>query len=218
MPLDRGIVDQQLQDLGEGSRWWDVRELRDLPAVLHADERILAISRGKVARLRWMRRPWLIVVTDQRLVALRSGIGSSWRQFEVPAAQIGRVSLRVGPFRGRVIVVAGGRKYRLLVPRADAHRLLSALSLLNTSVNRQVAGFAPARIVRQVIDHMLALPAIALEPGPRPGLPTPAADISRLEERLESAEEEVRRLQRQVDFLEELIRERHEDPAVMESE
>ncbi|MBW3553374.1 MAG: PH domain-containing protein [Gemmatimonadetes bacterium] len=209
MALDRGIVDQQLQDLGEGSRWWDVRELRDLPAVLRADERILAISRGKVARVRWMRRPWLIVVTDQRLVSLRSGVRTSWRQFEVPAGQISRVSLRVGPFRGRVLVAAGGRKYRLLVPRADAHRLLSALSLLNTSVNRQVAGFAPARIVRQVIDHMLALPAVALEPNARPSLPAPAVDTSHLEERLDSAEEEVRRLQRQVDFLEELIRERH---------
>ena len=55
MPVDRGAIDQQLRALGEASRW-NERELRDLPAVLHADETILAISRGKLARLRWMRR------------------------------------------------------------------------------------------------------------------------------------------------------------------
>jgi hypothetical protein len=52
MGMDRGRIDQQLEALGEGSRWWDVRELRDLPAVLDADEEILAIARGKLARVR----------------------------------------------------------------------------------------------------------------------------------------------------------------------
>lgn len=209
MPLDRGIIDQQLQDLGEGSRWWDVRELRDLPAVLHPNERILAVSRGKIARGRWLRRLWLIVVTDERLVCLRSGQGTSWRQVELPASQITRAALRVGPFKGRVLVVGGGRKHRLLVPRTDAHKLLSALSLLNTAANRQVIGFAPARMVRQVIDHMLALPAVALAPEARASLPpAPAAD-PRLEGRIESLEEQVRVLEEQVDFLEKLLRERH---------
>ena len=209
MPLDRGIIDQQLQDLGEGSRWWDVRELRDLPAVLHEDERILALSRGKIARGRWLRRLWLIVVTDERLVCLRSGQGTSWRQVELPASQITRAALRVGPFKGRVLVVGGGRKHRLLVPRSDAHKLLSALSLLNTAANRQVIGFAPTRMVRQVIDHMLALPAVALAPEGRASLPpAPVAD-PRLEGRIESLEEQVRVLQDQVDFLEKLLRERH---------
>lgn len=208
MPLDRGLIDQQLQALGEGSRWWDVRELRDLPAVLHADERILAIARGKIARGRWLRRAWLVVVTDERLVCMRSGERTSWRQLEVPAGQISRVTLRVGPFRGRVLVVAGGRKYRLLVPRADAHKLADALSLLNTSANRLVASFGPTRMVRQVIDHMLALPAVALGPEVRAKLPAAPAEDSPLDGRLESLEEQVQALQRQVDFLEQLLRER----------
>ena len=209
MPIDRGVIDQQLQDLGEGSRWWDVRELRDLPAVLHEDERILAISRGKVARVRWLRRPWLVVVTDQRLVCLRSGVGSSWRQFEVAADQISRVGLRIGPLRGRVLVAASGRKYRMLVPRADAHRLLAALSLFSGAGARAVGGFMPGRMVRQVIDHMLALPAVALDPGSRQALPGATADTSRLEERVDLLEEQVQGLTKQVEFLERLLEERH---------
>ena len=63
MPLDRGTIEQQLQALGEGARWWDVRELRDLPAVLNADEQILGIARGGIARAGRVRRRWLIVAT-----------------------------------------------------------------------------------------------------------------------------------------------------------
>ncbi|HUG39248.1 MAG TPA: PH domain-containing protein [Longimicrobiales bacterium] len=216
MPLDRGLIDQQLQELGEGSRWWDVRELRDLPAVLHADERILAIARGKIARVRWLRRRWLILVTNRRLLCIRSGT-TGWRQLEVPAGQITRVTLRIGPLRGRVLVVAGGRKYRLLAPRVDAHKLLSALSLLNTSANRAVTGFGPTRMVRQVIDHMLALPAVALAPEPRAILPAPAPDTTRLEDRLDSLEEQVQELRDQIGFLEQLLRERHAASGATES-
>lgn len=223
MPVDRGIIDQQLTELGEGSRWWDVRELRDLPSVLHEGERIMAISRGKVARVRWLRRPWLIVVTDRRLLCLRSKDNASWRQFEVPGGQVVRVSLRVGPFRGRVLVGTGDRSYRLLVPRPDAHRLLMAISLFSNAGTRALSGFAPTRMVRQVIDHMLALPAVALDPGARRALPVPTPATDRLEERVEGLDErmdgledQVAALQDQVAFLEQLLRDRHDLPGPQE--
>lgn len=206
MPLDRGIIDLQLQALGE-SRWWDERELRDLPAVLQGDERILAISRGKVARLRWLRRSWLIVVTDKRLLCLRSGALSSWRQLELPAGRITRVALRIGPFHGRVLVVADSRAIRLLVPREDAYKLANVLSTLGTSASEAVVGFRPTRMVRRVMDHVLALPAAAFNPEePRRSLPVPP---NAAEQRLASLEEEVQELRRQIDFLEQLLRQRH---------
>jgi hypothetical protein len=208
MPIDRGLIDRQLQDLGEDSHWWDVRELRDLPSVLSADERILAIAHGKIARVRWLRRPWLIVVTDQRLVCVRSGRGTTWRQLEVPAHHITRVSLRIGPMRGRVLVTAGDRKYRFLVGRPEAHRLLSAISLVNTAANRTVGRFGATRMVRQVIDHMLALPAVALGPEAQRGLPPGSTDTARLTERLEAMEAQLEALQQHVEFLEQLLRDR----------
>lgn len=216
MPIDRGVIDQQLQDLGEGSRWWNVRELRDLPAVLHADECIRAIARGKIARLRWLRRPWLILVSDQRLLCLRSGGRTSWRQLEVPAGQITRVTLHVGPFRGRVRVTAGGRKYGLLVPRAAAYKVHSALSSLSPPATLAGAGFRPTRMARQVIDHILALPAVALDLDRPKTVSQQAADTSGLQLRLESLEKQVQEMQEHIDFLEKLLRQRHESPPSIE--
>src|SRR5262245_341222 len=38
MPLDRGTIEEQLHALGESPRWWNRRELRDLPGALNVDE------------------------------------------------------------------------------------------------------------------------------------------------------------------------------------
>lgn len=208
MPIDRGIIDKQLQAIGEGTRWWEQREMRDLPAVLHADEQILAISRGKIARVRWLRRSWLIVVTDRRLLCLRSSNGASWRQSEISASQIGRVALRVGPFKGRVLVNAGGHTFRLLVLRQDAQKLVSALSMLASPPNEVVSRTAPTIMVRRVIDHILALPAAALTPTvATKQLPEQAATLA-MDERVHSLEDEIEELTRQVKFLEQLLRQR----------
>lgn len=209
MAIDRGVIEAQLEGIGEGSRWWDKREMRDLPEVLHPDERILAISRGKVARVRLMRRPWLIVVTDRRLLCLRSGASGGWQQLEVPARQLGRVSLRVGPFRGRVCVDTATRSYRLLVPRAEAYRLERALVGLVPPVRPGTSGFEPGRMVRRVIDHVLALPAAALGPDADGEAPPRRGDSPETDARLEALEAEIEGLREQVEFLEELLRQRH---------
>lgn len=210
MPIDRGVIDQQLQALGESASWWNHRELRDLPAVLDADERILAIGRGKIARLRWLRRSWLIIVSDRRLLCMRSGSRTGWRQLEVSADQITRVSLRVGIFRGRVLIAAGGHTYRLLVPRAVAYRLSTALTGLARAGQERLPGFGPTRMVRRVIDHVLALPAAAFDPTtPAPATaPVVRIDTSQLDRRFELLEDQVQELQKQVEFLEQLLRDR----------
>lgn len=210
MPLDRGLIDQQLQALRESSQWWDQRELRDLPAVLHADEHIAAISRGKIGRVRWLRRSWLIVVTDQRLLCIRSG-GTTWRQLEIRGGQIVRTALRVGLFRGRVIVQAGALTLKLLVPRDDAYKLVNALAKLGTPPDEAFSGFGPTRVVRRVMDHVLALPAAALEPGPLPSSTPrqPATDYGAVDRRVQAMEDELQELRRQVDFLEDLLNQRH---------
>ncbi len=203
MPIDRGAIDQQLEALGESSRWWEEREFRDLPAVLRADENLLALARGKITRLRWMRRPWLIVVTDQRLLCLRSTRRVGWRQLEIAAGQISRVALRIGPFRGRVIVVGGARTCRLLVARPDGYKLSSVLSALCAPGKAASTRLRPTLMVRRVIDHVLALPAAALGPDApaKPKAAPPVADT----ERVHSLEDEVEELRRQVRFLEDLL-------------
>ncbi|NJD11408.1 MAG: hypothetical protein FIB01_13545, partial [Gemmatimonadetes bacterium] len=201
MPLDRGFVDQQLQELGEGSRWWNQRELRDLPAILTGDEHFLAIARGKRGRPRWLRRPWLFVVTERRLLCVRSAAAGSWRQYEVPTAGVVRVSLRIGPFRARVLVVTSGRTYRLLLPRAVAYRLQAVLTGLVQPGKAVGSGFGAARMVRRVVDHVLALPAVALNPhGTVPPPPPPAPDTRGLERRVQVLEDQILLLQQQVAF------------------
>jgi hypothetical protein len=184
MPLDRGIIDQQLQALGESTRWWEEREFRDLPAVLRADENLLALSRGKVARGRIFRRTWLIVVTDQRLLCLRSMRGAGWRQREVGASQI------------------------LLVARPDGYRLSSILSTLCTPPKQTSSRIRPTLMARRVLDHVLALPAAAFgpEPPPKPKPQPPKPDAEAEAARIQSLEAEIDELREQVRFMEQLVR------------
>jgi hypothetical protein len=220
MSIDRGILDQQLQGLGDAARWWDQRELRDLPSILNPDERILALARGRVARPRLVRRSWLIVVTDRRLLCIRSARNSGWRQIEVSTAQILRTAIRVGPFRGRVRIVANGRRYRIVLSRADAYRLYEAILRPGAPHRDAVPGFSPARVARNIVDHMLALPAVALDPHPtQAALPAPAkppakspAELAARDERVHMLEEEINELREQLHFFEQLVRERGAAP------
>lgn len=206
MAIDRGIIDQQLQALGEDSSWWEQRELRDLPIVLHDGEQILALARGRLARRDVMRRRWLIVVTDQRLLSLRSSGGVGWRQVEVKAGNIGRTVLRIGPVRARISIFTTGRTHRLWVPRPDGYKLMRALSTVGSPARDVRTGFRPTLMVRRVIDHVLELPAAALRPEEtQPALPPP----SDVDDRMQALEHEVDELRQQVRFLEQLLQERH---------
>lgn len=216
MPVDRGYLHEQLRALGEDSSWWEHRELRDLPAVLDDDEQLLAISRGKIARVRWLRRPWLVVVTDRRLLCVRSARRSGWRQLEVAADRITRTALRVGPFRGRVLIRAGGESYRLLLPRAQAYSVEAALASLRTTGGAPALRLAPGRLVHRLIDHVLALPAVAFSPDAPTALPAPSAAAATaaadaadaLDDRLQRLENQVLELRQQVEFLEDLLHDR----------
>lgn len=208
MPIDRGIIDQHLQKLGESTNWWDFRELRDLPAILDTDEQIRAISRGHIASMRWVRRKWLIVVTNRRLLFVRSDRRASWRQHEVSVATITGVRTGMGVRHGRVIVYTTGKRYRLVVPRPDAYRLSEALAGVAKS-KAEVGGFGPTRMVRRMVDHVLALPVATLNPAaPAAPVPVPAPADPGMERRLTLLEDQVRELQQQVDFLEKLLQQR----------
>lgn len=208
MPLDRGLIDQQLQALGESPSWWNHRELRDLPAVLDPDEQIRAISRGDIASLRWLRPGWLIVATHRRLLFLRSGRRTSWRQLEVAIGTITGVRLGMGVLHGRVIVQTPGRRYRLVVPRADAYKLSAALS--SVVKTKPEEGFGPTRMVRRMVDHVLALPVATLNPDApvKPATAVAAAPDPGMDRRVTLLEEQVQELQQQVEFLEQLLQQR----------
>jgi hypothetical protein len=216
MPIDRSTLERQLDELGGSSHWWNERELRDLPAILQHDEQVLAVARGKVGRLRFLRRSWLIVVTDTRLLCIRSSRRFGWRQFEIGAEHMRRVTLRIGPFRGRVRVESAGETLKLLLPRMDAYEVHRSLNILAEPAAQLAARPGARRVMRRVVDHILAFPAVALEPETtkrraaappqQPQLPAPPSP--QVTERMESLEEETEELRQQVEFLEQLLRER----------
>jgi len=206
MAMDRGVLDQQLRALGEGPNWWVQREMRDLPTVLRADEEIQAIARGRLGRLRGPRPSWLMVVTNERLLCLRSS-RSTWSQFEVTAQQINSVTLRIRLFGGRLLIVTSDRTFRFQIQQSDAQKLVNALARVASCGQDTLSG--PTHMVRRIVNHMLALPAAALNTYSEPRQPKVSAPlILEADQRVHMMEERIQELQQQVAFLEQLLRQR----------
>jgi hypothetical protein len=203
MPVDRSVIDAQLRDIGEGDRWWEQREFRDLPYILHADERIRAVVNGKLLGRRrpriFPRAQWLVVATDQRLLCLKEERFGR-QQVDLPLGQIGGLRHTTG-MRGVLVTVdTPGSRFRLRIAKGDAFRFIGALSPLLP----QLAA---------AVDAALGLPA-----SQRPGLlarvgvgGSPSGDfvsraeLARVEETVHRLEGEIDRLQQHVEFLENLL-------------
>lgn len=208
MPLDHSSIERQLAGLGEPTTWWERRELRDLPSALNADEEIRAIALGKLQRRGILQREWLIVVTNGRLLCLQTGKRMGRRQLDLHAGQITDVSIRTRVLRAIVIVRAYDGAYRLRVRRSDAVKLVAALSqLMQPRERRAVTNATPTVMVGRVIRHMLALPSAAVGDEP-PLIPAPPKIPQDVDARLQLLEDQMQRLQQQMDFIEELLQQR----------
>jgi len=218
MPVDRGEIDMQLKQIGEGENWWEQREFRDLPHILHAEERIQGVIMGRVLG---PRRPtlrpvgsWLIVATTQRLICLRQERFAR-KQVEIAAGQITRVhqSSRLRGFQ--ITIESPQRRLRIRIPKVNAFRFGSALSSLMPD---------PATVRPQTdLEPLAWLPGIttvAALPGfggivSRIAMLSPpdyqsTQNTARLEEVVETLRTDVDRLQQQVAFLEDLLQKRAE--------
>lgn len=215
MPVDRGDIDAQLREIGEGERWWEQREFRDLPYILHAGERIQGIVRGKLLgrrRPRLMTRKWLFVATDQRLVCLRQDRFAR-RQLEIAPGQIVRVrqSSRLRSYQ--IILETAQRRYRIRVPKADAFRFAGALAPLmpKNPAQRLPPALEPWSWIPG-LTAVAALPGVAeLVSSASPRAYADREHVQRLEAMVEHLQIEVERLQEQVGFLEELLQKRAEE-------
>jgi hypothetical protein len=222
MPVDRGVIDAQLREIGEGERWWERREFRELPYILYADERIQGITLGKLLGPRRPRlRPagrWLFVATDQRLICLKHERFAR-KQVDIARGQITRVhrSNRLRSYQ--ITVETPERKYRLRIPKADAFRFAGALAPLirDSPVRRLGPELEPLSWIPG-ITTVAALPGFA-------GIVSRVAMLSppdyvtrdhveRLETTVERLQNDVERLQQQVTFLENLLQRRAEEAAL----
>lgn len=198
MPVDRSAIDAQLREIGEGERWWEQREFRDLPYILNADERIHAVVMGKLLGARRPRvlpsAPWLVVATSQRLVCLREQRFGR-QQVDIPLSQITGM-WQHSRMRGvEITLQTMGRRFRLRVAKADAFRFIGALSPLLPNAPAAVAGEVPGGLRARLL--------------PSPGAVT-REEFARVEAALERQEKEIERLQQHVEFLENLLEKRAE--------
>ena len=220
MPVDRGVIDAQLRDIGEGERWWEQREFRDLPHVLHTDERIRGIINGKLLGRRRPRLrsggPWLFVATDQRLICLQQQRFAR-RQVDIVAGQVTRVSQSSRLRSFQIVLETPQRRFRLRIAKEEASRFMLALGpLLNLPLQR-----LPGDI--EQLSWIPGLTTVARLPGfsgivSRVAMLSPPdyasrSDLERLEAVVESLQGEVERLQQHVAFLEDLLEKRRGAPS-----
>lgn len=216
MPVDRGAIEAQLREIGESERWWEHREFRELPNVLHAEEHIQALTSGRLLgawgpRIRPGAR-WLIVVTSHRLLCLKQERFAR-RQIDVAPRQITRVyqRSRIGAFE--ITIDTPLRAYRMRIPKADALRVSGALgSLMSEPAAHRV--LPPA--AQEQAPPLPALPSSAGAPPERAGMVrrftrrfsrdyVPREPLERLQITVERLQDDVDRLQQRVNFLEDLL-------------
>jgi len=212
MPIDRGTIDAQLKDIGEGDRWWEHREFRDLPHILHADEKLRGIATGK---LLGRRRPrllpvarWLLVATDQRLVCMKQERFAR-KQVEIAAGQIMRIRASSRLRTVQLVVETPQGRYRIRIPKADAFRFAAALEpLVPNALVQRLDPQATSGSWLPGMSTLAALPGVSVVAS---RFSPPKADgaeldrYERLELNVERLQTEVERLQHQVAFIEDLL-------------
>jgi hypothetical protein len=223
MPVDRGAIDQQLRDIGEGDRWWEHREFRDLPHVLHADERIRGLAHGKLLGPRGPRllpaARWLLVATDQRLLCMRQERFAR-KQVEIASGQITRIRASTRLRTVQLLLETPQARYRIRIPKEDAFRFAAALDPLVPEAQR-LEGGAAGRSWLPGVSTIAALPGVSglvskMSGPPAPEL-APRDKVERVEAAVERLQTEVERLQQQVKFLEDLLQTRAEDAFLQRS-
>jgi len=205
MPLDRGTLDAQLKDIGEGDRWWELREFRELPHILHSDERIRGIAVGRLLgpwrpRIKPAGR-WLLVATDQRIVCLKQE-RISRRQVDIVPAERMFVRSSSGMRGFEVAVIGPQQRHRMRVARVDAARFITAVEALFPRPAARVEDSIPGAGMIEGARRLLAAPS-----GPPPPLAT-YEELQQLAMPVERMAAELEALRDRVTFLEELLQKR----------
>ncbi len=218
MPVDRGAIEAQLREIGESERWWEHREFRELPNVLHAEERIRALTSGNLLGARGPHlnpaaARWLMVVTSHRLLCLKQERFAR-KQIDVAPRQITRIYQRSRLRAFEITIDTPLRAYRMRIPKADALRFSGALGdLMSDPPAHRV--LPPAAQAQEPAPRLPALPS-AGAPRERVGMVrrftrrfsqdyVPREPLERLQITVERLQDDLERLQERVNFLEDLL-------------
>lgn len=217
MPLDRGAIEAQLREIGESERWWEYREFRELPNVLHADERIQALTSGSLMGARRPRMTpagrWLIVVTSHRLLCVKQERFAR-KQVDFSPPQITRIYQRSRLRTFDITIDTPLRTYRMRIPKVDALRFSGALGTLMAEPGALHA-LPPAEPAPAQQPQLAPAPE-STPRAPRMGVVrrftrrfspdyVPREPLERLQMTVDRLQHEVERLQQRVNFLEDLL-------------
>jgi hypothetical protein len=136
MPLEKDKFENQIQGLGDFSRYCTRKEIQFLPEILRADETVRAMTSGRFKKT----SNWLMVVTDQRILCLRKGIIFGLKQVELPIGQISGIAHSTGIMFGEIVATtSGGNEILDLIIKKDVLRVAAALSeLVSKNEKRRV--------------------------------------------------------------------------------
>jgi hypothetical protein len=206
MPVGRGAIDAQLREIGESERWWEQREFRDLPYVLHEEERIRGLVTGKLVGRLLRSARWLIVATTDRLICLKEERFGR-QQVEIQLAQVTGLHQKTRLRAVQITLETANGTYRIRLAKADAFRFIGALAPLLPQPAALSSGSSTGALV--------GIPRLAGLVSRVATLPAPdhvaRAGVGRLETAVENLEKEVERLQERVEFLESLLQKRSEE-------
>ena len=134
--MDRSTIDEQLKALGESvyNTYKNGKVLDHLPSILHPDENILAVCAGTIVK-----RGWLFVLTEQRLLMLSKGFFTKFKYDQLLIEHIDGVAHTPGLMLDKVQLNVRGKAVVLqILIKEDAPRLTGALiDLLRKSAEQE---------------------------------------------------------------------------------
>lgn len=140
MPVDRKIVQQQLDALGDFYKFFTSKEIRYLPEILAENETIHGLTSGM-----YEGKTWIIVITDMRMLFLDKGMLYGLRQIDMPLSQISSISHKSGLFFGELQVsTASGAKCIGSIAKRDILKLCSIISGLIHGSRKKAAAPTPS--------------------------------------------------------------------------
>ena len=124
MPVDKRLVDEQLQALGDFHQFFTSKEIRYLHQILVPGETLHGITSGF-----YEARTWVIVITNMRLVFLDKGMFYGLKQVDMPLSQVDSISHKTGLFFGEIeVATASGSKTIGKITKRDVVKVASIIA------------------------------------------------------------------------------------------
>jgi len=119
-------------------RFFTGREIKMLPEVLHADERLISLCSGFTDGT-----TWLIVLTDRRIVLLDKGMFWGMKEISIDLNKVNSISQKSGLFLAKITVGDGAAGY--VIDMVAKKAAASFTQKANETLGNLRTGGAPGR-------------------------------------------------------------------------